>query len=202
MITSKERSKLLALSNKINTSVFVGKFGLTESVLAQIDEMLNDHELIKIGIQKNADFSAKEIIRPICEELNAEPVHAIGNKVIVYRYSTKECIEHVDYKSDSTKKVEEKSKSEQKPKILGRKTFDYKQTKPRTESTRTENRSFRKENQKRDIDRKSFGNSSSTKSFTKTSRPTGDYAPYKKDGVTIYKHKAGKPASAKKSNKK
>jgi len=95
MITSKERSKLNSLANSINTLVYMGKNGVTEAFLAQVDEMLNDHELLKIGVQKNCEYTAKEVINALCDALDAEPVHAIGNKIIIYRLSNKEGVKHV-----------------------------------------------------------------------------------------------------------
>lgn len=201
MINSKERSKLLALANGINTTVFVGKQGLTESVLAQIDEMLIDHELIKIGVQKNADLTAKELIRPICEELGAEPVHAIGSKIIIYRYSTKEGIEHVDYKNNSSAKTEEKPKKEEKPRVLGRKTFEYKSTRQRSDRNETSSKNNRQSYSSQNAEKRKNGNGKDGK-FTKTSRSSSEFAPYKKDGVTIYKQRIGKPQNLKRSNKK
>ena len=95
MITSKERSKLNSLANGIATTVFMGKNGVTEAFLAQIDEMLDDHELLKIGVQKNCEYTAKEVINALCEALDAEPVHAIGSKIIIYRKSSKEGVKHI-----------------------------------------------------------------------------------------------------------
>lgn len=198
MINSKDRSRLLALANGINTTVFIGKAGLTESVLSQIDEMLTDHELIKIGVQKNADLTAKELINLICEELNAEPVHSIGSKIIIYRYSSKEGIVHIDYSGDSSQKPQEKKNTVEKPKILGRKTFDYKATKKNTNRSGSSTGNNPRSYSPKSNDNKKVGGGRNDKKKGFSS----DYAPYKKDGVTIYKHKIGKPASAKKSNKK
>ena len=95
MITSKERSKLNSIANSINTTLFLGKNGVTEAFLAQVDEMLEDHEILKIGVQKNCEYTAKEVIDALCEAVDAEPVHAIGNKIIIYRKSAKEGIKHL-----------------------------------------------------------------------------------------------------------
>lgn len=120
MLNSKERSNLLSLANKIDTTVYIGKYGLTEAVLAQIDETLFNHELIKVGVQKNADFTAKECINVLCEKLSAEPVHAIGSKIVIYRRSNKEGIEHVDYTKDA-KEIRESARTE-KPKTVVKKS--------------------------------------------------------------------------------
>ncbi|MBQ7712734.1 MAG: YhbY family RNA-binding protein, partial [Clostridia bacterium] len=56
---------------------------------------LEDHELVKIGVLKTADVTAKSVIAEVAAALNAEPVQAIGNKIVLYRYSNKEGIEHI-----------------------------------------------------------------------------------------------------------
>lgn len=98
MLSSKERSRLMAFANSLPTTVYLGKNGVTEAFLAQVDEMLTDHELVKIGVQKNADLTAKDYINHLAEELNAEPVHAVGSKIILFRVSLKDGIKHIQYK--------------------------------------------------------------------------------------------------------
>lgn len=95
MINSKDRSKLNAIAANINTTVYLGKNGVTEAFLAQVDEMLEDHELLKIGVQKNCEYTAKEVIDALCHALDADPVHAIGSKIIIYRKSSKEGVKHL-----------------------------------------------------------------------------------------------------------
>ena len=81
----------------ISATVQIGKNGLTDSVVEQISTSLEDHELVKIGVLKTADVSAKGIIAEVAEQLAAEPVQAIGNKIILYRRSNKEGIEHIKF---------------------------------------------------------------------------------------------------------
>ncbi len=95
MITSKQRSALLGLGNGLTTLAHIGKNGLTDAVIKQLDEMLEQRELIKIGVQKSAEFTAKEVIVILAEKLKAEPVHAIGSKIILYRRSSRKDIEHL-----------------------------------------------------------------------------------------------------------
>ena len=94
-MTSKQRSKLISLAMNISATVQIGKNGLTESVFDQISTSLEDHELVKIGVLKTADVTAKTVIGEVAAALNAEPVQAIGNKIVLYRYSHKEGIEHI-----------------------------------------------------------------------------------------------------------
>ena len=79
----------------ISATVQIGKNGLTESVFDQISTSLEDHELVKIGVLKTADVTAKSVIAEVAEALNAEPVQAIGNKIVLYRRSQKDGIEHI-----------------------------------------------------------------------------------------------------------
>ena len=94
-MTSKQRSKLISLAMNIFATVQIGKNGLSESVLEQINTSLEDHELVKIGVLRTADITAKGMIAEVASSVGAEPVQAIGNKIVLYRYSHKEGIEHI-----------------------------------------------------------------------------------------------------------
>ncbi len=94
-MTSKQRSKLISLAMNISATVQIGKNGLTDSVVEQINASLEDHELIKIGVLKTADVSAKSMIAEVAEITRSEPVQAIGNKIVLYRFSHKEGINHI-----------------------------------------------------------------------------------------------------------
>ncbi len=94
-MTSKQRSKLISLAMNLSATVQIGKNGLTESVVEQISTSLEDHELVKIGVLKTADVTAKGVIAEVAEALGAEPVQAIGNKIVLYRRSQKEGVDHI-----------------------------------------------------------------------------------------------------------
>ena len=94
-MTSKQRKKLISLAMNLSVTVQIGKNGLTESVIDQISASLEDHELVKVGVLKTADVSAKSMIAEVAAATGSEPVQAIGNKIVLYRYSNKEGIEHI-----------------------------------------------------------------------------------------------------------
>ncbi|SKA75425.1 RNA-binding protein [Clostridium sp. USBA 49] len=89
MITSKQRSYLRSLANKLDPIFQIGKSGLDESFLNQVDEALEARELIKINILNNSGYEAREALDIICKELNCEGIQAIGNKIVLYRKSKK-----------------------------------------------------------------------------------------------------------------
>lgn len=104
MLTSKQRSYLMGQSSRLPTMLHVGKNGLNEGVLTHIDYLLTRHELVKVGVLKNSGVTSKDLIDDICGALSAEPVHAIGTKVILYRYSTAEDVVHVPLDEESAAK--------------------------------------------------------------------------------------------------
>ncbi|SHE44486.1 MULTISPECIES: ribosome assembly RNA-binding protein YhbY [Caloramator] len=87
MLTSKQRSYLRGLANSIDSIVQIGKEGVDDRVLAQIDEALEAREIIKLNVLKNSLLTAREACDIVCEELDADPVQVIGNKFVIYRQS-------------------------------------------------------------------------------------------------------------------
>ncbi|EFI42428.1 MULTISPECIES: ribosome assembly RNA-binding protein YhbY [Peptoniphilus] len=87
MITGRQRSYLKSLANTLNPLLQVGKNGVTENLIKQIDELLEYHELVKITVLKNSPVYAREIVEEILEQTGAEFVQQIGNKLTIYRES-------------------------------------------------------------------------------------------------------------------
>jgi RNA-binding protein len=92
MLTGKQRSYLKGLANSLETIMQIGKGGVTENVLKQIDDALNARELIKIKILNNSMLSAKDTANEIAESLRAEYVQSIGNKFVLYKESKEKLI--------------------------------------------------------------------------------------------------------------
>lgn len=87
MIKGKQRSYLKSLANTMNPIMQIGKGGVSETVLDQIDDLLEARELIKISILNNAGLEAKEVALEVCKQLGAEYVQSMGNKIVLYRRS-------------------------------------------------------------------------------------------------------------------
>lgn len=91
---SKTRAKLRGFANKIEASVIIGKEGITDNVLNQISMNLDAHELVKINVL-SSDEDYKAILKTISDKLNAEPIQAVGKKLVLYRFSAKKKNGHV-----------------------------------------------------------------------------------------------------------
>lgn len=79
----------------LQPTTHIGKNGVTDEVITQVEEQLQAHELIKINVLKNSDFTAKEIAEGLAESAGAEVVQVLGNKITLYKVSTKDGIKHL-----------------------------------------------------------------------------------------------------------
>ncbi|HHD57161.1 MAG TPA: YhbY family RNA-binding protein, partial [Desulfobulbaceae bacterium] len=52
-ITTRQRKQLRALGHHLHPVVYVGKEGITKTVLKAIDDVITAHELIKVKIGQN-----------------------------------------------------------------------------------------------------------------------------------------------------
>ena len=89
MLTSKERAELRAQANALDTTLMVGKDGVTESVIAEADNQLTARELIKGKVLESAFMTPREVSDAICEATGADGVSVIGTKFVIYRFSEK-----------------------------------------------------------------------------------------------------------------
>lgn len=87
MITGKQRSYLKGKANKLDPIFQLGKSGLSENFLKQVDEALETRELVKINVLQNCFLDPKETANEIAEALDAEFVQSIGSKFVLYRES-------------------------------------------------------------------------------------------------------------------
>ena len=72
MLTSKQRAYLRSLANPLDTIQQIGKDGITEAVVQQVQEALTARELIKLKVLETSFMSAREASEALCEALEAE----------------------------------------------------------------------------------------------------------------------------------
>ena len=89
MLTSKERADLRSQATTLDTTLIVGKGGVTESVIAEADNQLTARELVKGKVLEGAMMTPREVCDEICEATGAEGVAVIGTKFVIYRFSEK-----------------------------------------------------------------------------------------------------------------
>ena len=89
MLTSKERAELRAQATTLDTTLMVGKSGVTEAVIAEAENLLTARELVKGKVLEGALMSPREVSDEICEATGADGVAVVGNKFVIYRFSEK-----------------------------------------------------------------------------------------------------------------
>ena len=83
-MNSADKKKLRAEAHTLNPVVMIGQSGLTAAVLAEIEQALSSHELIKVKIRAERD-ERKVISEKICTDTGAELIQTIGQIAVIYR---------------------------------------------------------------------------------------------------------------------
>ena len=84
-MTTKQRAALRSMCNTMEPVLHIGKDGITDNLAKQCWDALEARELIKVTVQKNAPYTAREACDALCERVHAEPVQVIGNRFCIYR---------------------------------------------------------------------------------------------------------------------
>ena len=87
MITSKQRAELRAKANELDTTLMVGKEGITDALIDELDRQLEARELVKGKVLETALLTAREAADQLCEALHAEGIQCVGNKFVLWRRS-------------------------------------------------------------------------------------------------------------------
>ena len=82
--SNQEMQTLRGLAHGLKPVVIVGQHGPTEAVLAELEEALAHHQLIKVRLRAERD-TRKAWTQTILDATDAETVQAIGQIVALYR---------------------------------------------------------------------------------------------------------------------
>ena len=111
MLTSKQRAELRSQANGIDTTLMVGKSGVTDAVIAEAENLLTARELVKGKVLEGALMSPREVSDQICQATGADGVAVIGTKFVIYRFSEK-CQEERNQTGRAKRKATPVSKSD------------------------------------------------------------------------------------------
>ena len=92
MLTSKQRAELRAKANGIETIFQVGKGGVGDNLITQVNDALAARELIKLRVLESALMSASEAAALLAEEVGADVVQCIGSRFVLYRKRPEEAL--------------------------------------------------------------------------------------------------------------
>lgn len=92
MLTGKQRAYLRGQAHAMDPIFQVGKGGISDTVIQQVDEVLEARELVKGKVLQNCMLTAKEAAEELAEETKAEVIQVIGSKFVLFRQNEKESI--------------------------------------------------------------------------------------------------------------
>jgi len=89
MLTSKERAELRGQATTLDTTLMVGKNGITDTLIAEADNQLTARELVKGKVLEGAFLTPREACDANSAATGADGVAVIGTKFVIYRFSKK-----------------------------------------------------------------------------------------------------------------
>ena len=89
-LTSFERAYLRSMANTLNAIFQIGKGGINENFIEQMNTALEARELVKISLLETCELSVKEAAEEICSKTGCQSVQMIGRKIVFYRQAKDE----------------------------------------------------------------------------------------------------------------
>lgn len=90
MLTSKQRATLRGIASTYDTIFQVGKGGIGEQLVQQVNDALRKRELIKLRVLDNSMLSAREAAEELAEKTESEVVQVIGSRFVLFKRNPKE----------------------------------------------------------------------------------------------------------------
>ena len=90
MLNSKQRAKLRGIASTYDTVFQVGKGGISDTLIAQVEDALRKRELIKLRVLDNSMYSSREAAEEIAEKTGADVVQVIGSRFVLFKRNPKE----------------------------------------------------------------------------------------------------------------
>lgn len=88
MLNSRQRAQLRGMANGYETIFQIGKGGIGEQLIKQVNEALEARELIKLRVLETAGITSRMAADEIAELVDADVVQVIGTKFILYRQAS------------------------------------------------------------------------------------------------------------------
>lgn len=88
-LTEQQKRHLRGLGHALKPVVIIGNAGLTENVMAEIEQALAHHELVKVRVNAADREARAALIETICARTRGEPVQTIGHILLLFRRNPK-----------------------------------------------------------------------------------------------------------------
>ena len=87
MLNSRQRAQLRSLANDYETILQIGKSGISDNTLKQVNDALEARELIKLRVLEACPLTSREAADELANAVNCDVVQVIGSRFILYRES-------------------------------------------------------------------------------------------------------------------
>ena len=104
-LTSKQRAQLRGLASQMDTIVIVGKDGIGDNLIKQVNDALEARELIKGRVLENSMYTAREAAEELKVPTRSEVVQVIGSKFVLYRMQHDKSKRKIELVRDKKKSV-------------------------------------------------------------------------------------------------
>ena len=84
-LKGKQKRHLRALGHSLSAVVQLGKDGVTETLIAAVDQALEDHELVKVRIGQSAVVDKGEVAELLAAKTQSQLAQILGNTFLLYR---------------------------------------------------------------------------------------------------------------------
>lgn len=88
-MTSKQRAYLRSLANNLTAIFQVGKNGISDNLIKQVDDALEARELIKLNVLETSPDEITEIANLLAQKTNSDLVQIVGKKITLFRKKKK-----------------------------------------------------------------------------------------------------------------
>ncbi|HIY90076.1 MAG: YhbY family RNA-binding protein [Merdibacter sp.] len=89
MLNARDKKILRAQAQQYRSLFQIGKDGISDNLIATLDDSLRAHELVKLNLLKTAPLSTAEAAAMLAQATDSELVHSIGRTFVLYRRSKK-----------------------------------------------------------------------------------------------------------------
>ena len=89
MLKPQDKKQLRKEAQSYRSLFQIGKEGVSENLIATLDDSLTAHELVKLNLLKTAPLETKEAAALLAAQTDREIVHIVGRTFVLYRRSKK-----------------------------------------------------------------------------------------------------------------
>ena len=90
MLTSKQRAYLRGIAQSYETIFQIGKGGINDNLIMQVNDALRKRELIKLRVLDNSGYTSREAADAIAEKVSADVVQVIGSRFVLFKRNSQD----------------------------------------------------------------------------------------------------------------